>query len=350
MCSFVIASSLPTEAEYKVAKIVTAKFCHKMASAVFESKGKAMRVSINATLLLWPLFIHHSCDNEIEYEGGCILTPISPPSNSRDVCDARLCNSLDTNMMDDTDSHIMIGMQLSGEPAEHSVHCLQMHSVFDRFLSNPDDKPMGFFEVKIKLGEMRSKVANLLRLIDISLPKYIHSCSSPEELVSVMLEKISLKYNHFKEASNYEQFISSMQQQHDATKLPICIRKGTQALQATYIFQQLFPYCITFLNGNHRHTRWLFQLFNLKRQECKYHMKEEDFIKEDVKDGYIIKPHYAFDNCNVGNAGVCFLIYHFFTICDAYKDTKLTLQQLQSISDRCNMVLRNSLHEESCHK
>lgn len=317
------------------------------AREIFNLSTITMWMSINTTLLLWPLHIHHKGSHEDEDPCvGCIITPISPSANSRDVCDCRLLDPLNVEIMDGTDSHIMIGLRRLETPMEKSVNCLPMYSVFDRYNGKTRDKPIGFFDVKIDFQEMKSAVTNLLRVVDLNFPHHVVSCSSPEQLIFKMLEKISSKYNHFKNSSDFCAFLATLQHQYNLT-LPMCISRGSKALQATFMFQQVFPYCIAFLNGNHRHARWAFQLFNCDRQVCHSHLKDIDILKDDVNDGYIIKTAGKSDD---DKDWTCHLHYQFYSIKEAHKSSELTLHQLQSISERCNIVLKKSLEEEACHR
>jgi hypothetical protein len=91
---------------------------------------------------------------------------------------------------------------------EKSVNCLPMYSVFDRYNGKTQDKPIGFFDVKIDFQEMKSAVTNLLRVVDLNFPHHIVCCSSPEQLIFKMLEKISSKYHHFKNSSDFCAFLA----------------------------------------------------------------------------------------------------------------------------------------------
>lgn len=319
------------------------------AQDIFKASSVTMWMSINTTLLLWPLHIHHKGRPEDELTcTGCILTPISPSANSRDVCDCRLLDPLNVEILDGTDSHIMIGCRRSETTMANSGHCLPMYSVFDRYNGKTLDKPIGFFDIKIDLKEMKSAVANLLRVVDVNLVKLVNNCTSPEQFIFKMLECISSKYNHFQKTSDFQTFLAALQKEYKST-LPGCISHGSKALQATFVFQQVFPYCITFLNGNHRHARWAYELYNCSRQDCHSHQDIEDIdiVKDDIDDGYLIQMQGIIDD---NKDWTCRLHYIFYSINDAHKSSVLSLHQLQSISERCNLMLKKSLEEEVCHR
>jgi hypothetical protein len=177
----------------------------------------------------------------------------------------------------------------------------------------------------------------------------LKNCGTPDDVLIALQKRIAKKYNNFASASNYSDFFAAFNSKYGdvITSAPCCIKLASITLQATYVLQQVFPYCIAFLNGNHRHARWAFQLFNCDRQVCHSHLKDIDILKDDVNDGYIIK---TAGNSDDDKDWTCHLHYQFYSIKEAHKSSELTLHQLQSISERCNLVLKKSLEEEACHR
>jgi hypothetical protein len=329
-------------------------------------KSTFASVSLNVALLFWPIYIHHkNLQGDSESCEGCILTPISPAANSRDVCDCRLYDPIDYSKLDGTMCHVLVGHRMQskaitsteggisttehGSPTEEGSQLSQLlsfHSVFDRYSNKSEVGTLGVFNIIIDIDDMKQKASEIMKVFEKSTRK-LKDCNTPDDIMIFLQKRIAKKYKNLAVASNYYDFFEALNSKYAdvITRAPCCIKTASIALQTTYVLQQVFPYCIAFLNGNHRHSRQLFKLFN-----CKRHENADDIINDESLDGYIIQKNSVVDIPMDECIGKCDIYYQYYHLRQVINMDGLKLEDLQSISNLCNQTMKNSLEEECCHK
>jgi len=268
---------------------------------VFSDHSPTLRLNICKAMFVWPLHIKHTSSDSSGCSG-CYVTPISPAINARDVTDSRLQDIYCGRLIHQTLCHVLLGeiahfnSRNSAHRALFREHYFNMHSVFDRYNNVEDENgtnPFGYFNAFFPLTRMRDAVKVLLtgqssiiashssstrsRMID-----KIDKLGSPAYLMQYTLDAMFKEYNEFVSEHDYEKLVESLRRLLPTTQVPNCLRNCSPKLLAIFLFQKSFPYCCAFLNGNHRHCRFIFQEMTLSRR------KRNDLIDESHIDGYII--------------------------------------------------------------
>ena len=283
------------------------------------SEQKVIRLAIRKFLFVWPLHVRHhpSCDNRGN-SCNCVVTPVAPAINARDVTDYRLLDEYSTEYI-----HLSMCQVVLGEECQFNSHnedvratlnhqAFPMRSVFDRYADGNANEDYGYFSPYVQLQDMKVAAKNLLlgnsaitpnaQRNAVEVNQHIDKIQSAIFLLSFVLDTLFKEYNHLKTESDCismgEFFSRALSSNRN---IPNCIRNTLPMLRAIYLFQRLFPYRCVFIKGNHRHCRFLLKELILIRQD------HRDVILDGYKDGYGM-PHLSNDAtwcCNVES-----ILYH----------------------------------------
>jgi hypothetical protein len=314
-----------------------------------------IQLSPSDLVLLWPIHISHSSDNR-ETCSGCFLTPVSPVANARDVSDSRLQDKLNVKLLASSDCHALLGERVKTTSTSwadvNRTDQFDMFPIFDRYIdaSNSDHLNIfGYFKAKYDLSLLRKASIKLFSEPNTLTPnlslerrnRVINAIKSQKAplIIHTVLTSIVHEYNSFQSIDNYITFIENLKKHLHCPNVPNCVNKSSKKLLSMYLFQQAYPFCIAFVNGNHRHCRFIFDELMLKRNTV------GNILSDSHIDGYVIPiiPDDRFEKRVEYN-----LTYHFYTFLD--NNTRIFEHHLESISESIDNIGRNTVANETCHR
>jgi hypothetical protein len=313
-------------------------------------EGTLSSLQIASVMFFWPFHIHHS--NSCEE---CLFTPISPAFNSRDICDSRLRDDVNIDLIRNTVCHVIVGKRVSSSAvlyveAVHNRNYFPMYSVFDRYKSERESSIHDYFDCKFSNTEIIRDTAQLIKklcsqrnpslAVRSNVDKLLQRVKNPCSAISVLHHAMNSLYSDFSTDSDYKDLCNDLQTlQRD--KLPLCLTNGSVQLQATALFQRAFPYCLSFFDGNHRHSRFVTHVLNCSRRSSNY------LITEDDEDGYIINKD---DGNNKTERFNCLLQYRFYHVDPQCYSFHISIEKMQQISINENEKLQSTVTEEKTHR
>jgi hypothetical protein len=328
---------------------------------LFTENSPLLKLNLRKVMLVWPLHINHT-STDAKNCSGCFVTPISPAVNARDVTDSRLHDDFSTTSIDQTLCHAIIGERINNFSlyadafqAVTNSNMFDMFSIFDRYnkLVNKDDINLyGYFNGTFDVAKMRQTVKKILTdqnsIIKNHTTNSRHTMNSkidkltPAYLLQFTLDAICNEYGQLKTDENYENLVHSLSSLPSlrSVEVPNCVKTSSKKLFAIYLFQQAFPYCCAFLNGNHRHCRFIFQELMLGRNE------RRDVIDDAHVDGYVIP---VMTNINSVYYDAETLIYQFYLMAKLAIG-QLMIDEFQSFSLQINEQSSKTVPNEPCHR
>lgn len=317
-------------------------------------------------MLVWPLHISHTSADTNQCRG-CIVTPISPAVNARDVTDSRLHDDFSTTSINQTLCHAVIGERVKSFPlysdAFQSVmnrNMFDMFSIFDRY-NNKEDKDginiYGYFNGLFDVAKMRHAAKKILTEQNSIIQSHNNKTRTdmdskidklnPAYILQFTLDVVCNEYGQLKTEENYENLVQSLKKHVGVRNMevPNCVKNSSKKLMAIYLFQLAFPYCCAFLNGNHRHCRFLFQELMLDRNVM------GDVIDDAHVDGYGIPvvTNTNSDTCDADNCEAETLIYQFFLMAKRQLG-QVMIDEIQSFSLTLNEQSSKAVPNEPCHQ
>lgn len=337
-------------------------------------------VSVNIALLFWPIDFRNGNGSE-----NCMVTPITPQLNCRDVTDARLQDPLSIQMIDGTDCHVMFGSICAKEDQEFDGMKLRMSSIFDVYEEEGDK----YFSKHIKVLEIRSKLKLFVGKIKApsnteeeknkfkewiaDRKQWIQKTSDPSSLLIGFMHILKCVFHEFRREDDYESLKQVLMRCWTKTQnqpdLPDNLKNAVLALQVTYLFQKfMHPVCVTIMNGNHRHARMFYELFRLARVPSQTvaegninyssemmtrvellhvdNITELHWVQENSTNGYLIAPPTTTtSSSSVPPVNMDYKIYSI----ECSSSAEISREQLQFVSTKENNVLEATVSREVCH-
>ena len=313
-------------------------------------------MNVYLALFYWPIHIHHTVISNGSCNS-CILTPVAPKINSRDVADSRCRTKLDSTLFVNSTCQALIGRRLitissSDHHALWNDNLFPLLSVFDRYESvNVEEAKYGYFDSKFQLNILREDAKGLLHHIlndrngrnhKSNVEPTIDKLKKPHEILFFVATLMSGVYKEFVSDQNYDQFINDIQQHPSVCGkvLPNCVSHSSKQLIAIYLFQLAFPYCMAFFNGNHRHSRILFDHLMLERKQLSVYGDSNSL-------GYIV-PSIDYGTFSNRTFERYQMSYQLFSL--HMESQFVQIEQLQLISFQIHHEARMTVPDEKCHR
>ena len=363
-------------------------------STKWMDEAGVVSLSARTALLLWPInFCHESkCKQNNCDSLKCKIFPIAPSANVRDVGDSRLYDKLRVDLIDGTCIDAMIGsiMNKDDKDAGPPPHCMfRMNSIFDRYADNNSNM---YFTDDVDLDNLKEKAKQITTHIDdykrnsepadiedpedtiFNIKKFRKEVNKLKDYSSV-LEKLLLHLNvffrNFLSIGSYKILNEVLLTMDSDLAIPPCVMRGSLELQATFRFQKfMYPFCMVFLKGNHRHARLLLSMLGCHRAQSQElsdipsvnanllthcvtfsgnNNEVVTWIDSAVNDGYMITERSTGLELVNPVETVINMKYTFFIPKKNKKLHDFTLDHFQSVCRKRNNILYHSVQEEAYH-
>ena len=336
-------------------------------------------VSSRVMLLLWPIAFAHDDEHK-----DCRLFPISPLLNCRDVGESRIVDPMKPKLLKNSCCHGILGqmakVDVGATPPQGYV---ETASIFNRYASLDSfvvDCKI-YFTNTLEIDGVKEKVKAIIKKIrsnkkyqlpnhdelikkkfELKIDKKIENATDPSMLLLFLMEYLDKCYNGFNSTDCYLRLkLVSLNNEKNNTEaeLPPCIVTAGIEVQATFLFQKMmFPYCLSFMNGNHRHARMLQLAFPSCPLAIRLQNDSDDTIANtnvnDIsKDGYIlpatsgvgVTATFENDEASV-DLDTYKMKYSIYNIVENTLLSDLTSNQMKQISILQNDLLVSSQAEE----
>jgi len=349
----------------------------------FMRQTGVVSLSARTGLLLWPInFCHESNCNQNNCDSlKCKIYPIAPSINVRDVGDSRLHDELRIDLINGTTIDAIFGSILHKDEINGCVSTLsmfRMNSIFDRYADNNGDL---YFTDDMDTATLISKARKLTRTLDYTGSELCRtkfkdelknlSNSDHSSVLGKFLLHLDLLFHNFKSKDGYKTLNEALIAMDENLEVPQCVLRGSLELQATFRFQKfMYPSCLVFMNGNHRHARLLLRMLGCHRAQSQ-ELSETPLVNANllthcftfktgsngspiwidnaITDGYMITETSDGLGSVSPYAAVITMTYKFYVPNKNKKLHELSLREFQSICRQANNVLYHSVQEEAYH-